>query len=184
MKISTLVSTALLLGTSGSALAGGFVGLGIGSESRMDDGSGRFSSDGRSGKLFGGYQYPLAVGRIGAEASYTGYSLDRVGTTFDGRSIALAGRYNYPIADGFEVFGRLGIQHTSLDANGMTMAGAGPLLSAGFEYHLPLKLPVNLAVYVDLSYLSQTLESTDSRGQVFEADADDRMVSLGVVVGF
>ncbi|HSD90393.1 MAG TPA: outer membrane beta-barrel protein [Kofleriaceae bacterium] len=186
MKTASLLSTALVLGLSaGSAFAGGFVGLGIGSPSKLelDDNLGAFASDGRSGKLFGGYRFPVQTGYIAVEGSYTGFGLMRNGNTFDGRTLGLAAKYNHKLSDGFELFGRLGVQQTSLDAStgSFTFDGTGLLVGAGAEYHLPIKLPVDSAIYIDGTYSSFDLARSDNNA---EHSANDLVFSLGVVVGF
>ncbi|MCX5747935.1 MAG: hypothetical protein NT062_36185 [Proteobacteria bacterium] len=187
MKLASLVSATLIVaGLGGSTFAGGFVGLGVSSPSKisLDDGLGSFSSDGRSGKLFGGYSYPLATGRIAAEVAYTGFDAYRNGNQFAGHVLSLAGRYNHRLTDGFEVFGRLGVQQSTMDANTVSFQGTGPVVGGGFEYHPPFKLGVDAAVYVDGNYTSTTLDRADGRGQTSTVDSSDLLFSLGVVVGF
>src|SRR5688572_21412834 len=132
MKTASLLTSAVLglVTFASTASAGGFVGLGIGSEARVSDDSGRFASDGRSGRLMGGYSRPLGPGKIAAEAAYTGFDVDRSAVTMSGSVLWLAGKYNYTIGDGFEAFGRLGIQRTSLSTDDPTFdtSGSGPLV--------------------------------------------------------
>ncbi|MBA3538264.1 MAG: outer membrane beta-barrel protein [Deltaproteobacteria bacterium] len=165
----------------GTATAGGFVGLGIGSEARVDDDSGRFDSNGRTGRLMGGYSLPLATGRISAEAAYTGFDVDRSGITMDGSLLWLAARYNFPLGDGFEALGRLGAQRTSLSADDGTLDsdGTGVLFGLGFEYRPKFKLALDLSFWVDFTYASATLE-----GPRLSTDITNHFFTLGASVGF
>ena len=178
---TTWLTVAMLAGISAPAMAGVFVGVGIGSESKLQDQSGRFTPSGRSERLQGGYAIPLAVGRLSIEGAYTGYDLTRGGPAFSASELWLAGRYNFPIGNGFEVFGRLGVEHTALDTGDPTAdaSGNGMVGGAGFEFHPQFKLGVDLSAFVDFNYSKTHLDS-----QRLTGDTSDHLFTAGVSVGF
>lgn len=186
---TTLVATALALGISGSAMAGGFVGIGLGSPSVVQDDTGRFSSAGRSERLMGGYAFPVAYGKLALEGAYTSAGANRqvnnVALPLDGAILWAAGRYNFPMGNGFEVFGRIGAQYTSLSstvANRPFQAdGKGPVVGAGFEFHPQFKLGVDLSIWVDVTYASTHLTSAQIQ---IPSDSSDHLYTLGVTAGF
>lgn len=178
-----LLVAALLVGTSSVAAAGPYVGLGIGT-SPATGGGVDFTQDGRSFRLFGGYQFPF---RISAEALITRYGLEQEGgRIYDGTQLGLAARYNHPIADGFEAFGRLGMQHTSLSSTAANdsdadATGNGVLLGVGIEYKLKLSFVASASVFFDYTIAAQDLEGPAWRDV---ATMSARHWTLGATVGF
>ncbi|MFN0251142.1 MAG: outer membrane beta-barrel protein [Kofleriaceae bacterium] len=178
-----LLTLAILVGTSSIAVAGPFVGLGIGTSPATGGGI-DFTQDGRSLRLFGGYQFPY---RITAEALVTRYGLvQEGGRIYDGTQLGLAGRYNHPIAEGFEAFGRLGMQHTSMTStasndSGADASGKGVLLGVGIEYKIKIKFLASASVYFDYTIAAADLEGP-SWGNV--ATMSTRHWTMGATVGF
>ena len=166
-----------------------FVGLGVGTGPQIDgstkaSGPENFESSARTKRLELGYSIPVFTGHLAIEGAYTGLSmyLDGPNHAFDStRLLWLAGRYNHPLGNGFEIFGRLGVQNTKLDDNNTAhFSGTGPVLGAGAEYHLPWKLGVDASVWIDLNYAKETLTTTGHP----DVDASDDIATLGVSVGF
>jgi hypothetical protein len=137
----TALAFALVAGLASVASAGTYVGLGIGTPVATS-GDTDLAEGGRSGRLqlgwsFGRFAVEGLVGR--AELQGWGYSQP---VTFT--SLGVAGKYNIPLQDRFEVFGRLGWQHTMLDVSNDPVhgddsyAGNGVLVGAGVEYKIIL----------------------------------------------
>src|SRR5882724_328036 len=105
-----LVLGAFFLSTSvGAASANVYGGLAIGTNGFGDD-QNIFSTDGRAGRLFGGYRFPFAFGAISAEGGLEGYSLFNLHSTnhgYTGTEWFAAGKVSLPLGEGLEVFGRL-----------------------------------------------------------------------------
>lgn len=134
MKRPLLVA-ALLLAMSGVASAGIYGGLSVGPDAAVQDDNADLEAQGRAVRLLGGYRF----GRIAAEASVSGTTFrDSTGTDVDHRQFALVGKYNFPLGSNFELFGRGGIQRTSLGFQGgsYTYSGNGIIFGPGVEYAL------------------------------------------------
>ncbi len=175
---TALATTSLVLALASSASAGGFVGLGVGTGSQLDDGKTKFAENGRSDRLTVGYDLPLGFGRIGVEGAYTGYGLTKPGHTMDGTSIWLAGRFDLTLSDGFAVFGRLGVQTTNVTDASDSYDGKGPVLGVGAAFRPGFKV-LDLSVWVDLTYLRSSL---DHAGVV--VPASDHFATAGISLGF
>lgn len=167
--------TAAIVLASSTALAGPFVGLGVGDGVGV---SGEYSARGRSYRLQGGYKF----GRLSAEASIGKASLGaEPGTDYDALQLTLSGKYSQPLSDGFEVFGRVGLHHIGLDRQNsdrsdLDLSGGGLLLGGGVEYRP--KLPVSF-------WLDYTLTYTSSLDGVYikESDFTTRQWMLGFTFG-
>lgn len=131
----TLLAAALLIASTGVASAGVYGGLSVGPDAAVQDDRFDLESPGRAVRLLGGYR----LGRLSAEASFAGNTLrDATGGDADHRQIGLLGKYNVPLGSNFEVFGRAGIQRTSLSFGdgAYTYSGTGVLFGPGVEYRL------------------------------------------------
>ncbi len=177
MKIALIVSTLVLGG--GVASAGTYLGLGIGS-GIQPSGDGSFSSSDRTGKLLVGYSF----GQIAVEAAaQRGSIVDNGGNGFDLTQLSLTGKYSLPISDGFEAFGRGGLERTTLGSQqGVVsdMAGSGFLVGAGIEYKL--KLPVTSAsIFLDYNFARTSING----GNLTAAQTlDTHGFTLGATIGF
>jgi len=131
-----MLLTAAVLGASTSvASAGVYGGLSVGPDASVQDDVFDLTSPGRAVRLLGGYR----LGRFSAEAGISGNTLrDRGGQDVDHRQLSLVGKYNFPLGSNFELFGRAGLQRTSLSFGdgAFNYTGAGVLLGPGVEYRL------------------------------------------------
>lgn len=166
---------AILL-AGGNAFAGGYIGLGVG-DGVGTSGDFSFSADGRTGRLLAGFSF----GKIAVEGSIGRASLmlnGRGGDPYDATQAALAGKYSLPLSDGFEAFGRLGIQQTSVTASngsGVDGSGKGILAGGGIEYRS--KLPVTF-------WIDYTLANTSLGGAYFnDASLTTRQWMIGASLG-
>jgi hypothetical protein len=158
----SFVLGAVLVATMGSvASAGVFGGLGIGTNGYSDDHS-IYQTNGRSGRLFGGYRFaPFSqYFSVSAEAGYEGFGLavNHSSTSVDSHEIYVAGKVSVPFAEGFEAFGRLGGQQTSVSATGVD-SGSGYLYGAGLEYRLNLGGAITGSIFLDLTRTTMTLQA-------------------------
>ncbi len=183
-----LLVAALLVGTSSVAAAdpigiGGYAGLGIGPAGNVTyDGAGSVHPDGRSGQVFGGIRLkgtPIAS-RFSLQASLAFDSfIVNSGIFYDARMVGLAARYNHPLGAGMDVFGKLGVAHTSYNTESQHGAdGTQAMIGIGAEYRLPLTVKVSVLI-----------DYTMYRGQVQgdyvgEIDGGIGMWMLGFTVGF
>ena len=186
-----LLVTAVLLGSSGVAAAGPYLGFAIGPSPAISNdlpdnsGGGRlqFGPNGRTGRFLGGYRFDgIPIGSISVEGALTAYGLTDQNRLNDygGRQAMLSGKYNYPLAAGFEVFGRLGVQHTWITTNvdsDITRSGSGFVIGAGAEYRF--KLPMAKAsLWLDLTYSPVTMEDT-----TYSRDYAARLWMMGFTFG-
>jgi opacity protein-like surface antigen len=153
--MKSLVAAAVLLAAS-SAHAGGYIGLGIG-DGIATSGDIDYAADGRTMKLIGGF----AFGKLAVEGSAQRADVAMVGNTRTQSltQLGIAGKYSYPLSDGFEVYGKLGLNHATVSANdggsgmGIDGSGNGYLFGGGAEYRS--KLPVTF--WVDYTVTNATI---------------------------
>jgi hypothetical protein len=173
----TALALVLVAASASSAFAGGFIGLGVGTGA-ASSGDFDIDEDGRSFRLMGGYRF----GRISVEGMGTRYGMMTPdGGKWTGTTLAIAGRYNFPLGEGFEVFGRGGLQRTDLsnDEYGATNAGNGFLLGAGAEFRIPTAA-VGLSLFVDY-----TIYRTSVSNEVYsDLGLTSRIWTLGALVSF
>lgn len=182
-----LVASALVAASSGVASAGGYIGLGIGTGPSLSrDGknvaitSNEIKSDGRSARLIGGFRF----GRFAVEAALGGFDaatqLQTDGSFYESRiyQVSLSGKYNLPLSDGFEAFGRLGVQRTSfsMEDSRFDADGTGLMLGAGIEYRVKA---TGISVWMDYQYGRATLD-----GELIAGELSARMWTLGATIGF
>ncbi len=160
-----------LMAISTTASAGVYVGLGVGTEPGINDEMARTAVPvGRSLRGLGGIRF----GRFSIEGALNGFGVvvNRHANQ-DVFQLSAAAKYNHPLGDGFEAFGRAGLERTWLN----NFSGNGFLVGAGFEYRLDL-LITNASLFVDYTIHHATL--TDTRGQVGETS---RIWALGFTFG-
>jgi hypothetical protein len=156
MKRAVLVVTVFLAATASTASAGGFVGLAIGGSPGVTEGN--WTPDGRSGRLELGYSF----GKIGVEGIAHRFDLLSADQqSYSNTTLALAGTFGVPLSNGFGVYGRLGIQHTSVTTDSPSRidqhyGGGGLLVGGGADYKLPLAA-ANLSVFVDYTITTSSL---------------------------
>lgn len=183
-----VLAVALVAGSSGAATAGGYVGLGLGTGPALDRSndntvltSDAIESDGRSARLIGGFRF----GQFAVEAALGGFDAAmqlNTGDSYYSTRIyqgSLSGKYNHPLGDGFEAYGRLGIQRTSLSLDGdsrFDADGTGLMLGAGIEYRIKL---TGVSVWVDYQYSRASLD-----GELVKGDLSARMWTIGATLGF
>lgn len=174
------LATALVAASSGAASAGGYIGLGIGTGpnlSTSDDA--RIESDGRSARLMLGYR----INRFSIEGAVGGYDvvtqIDRGFYPIKIRQGSISGKYNLPISDGFEAFGRIGLNKTwwSMDDSRFDADGTGIILGAGMAYQI--RGLSGASIWLDYQYSRAGLE-----GELTKTDLNAAMWTLGATIGF
>lgn len=153
-----LLMAAFLVGTTSVATAdsfgvGGYAGLGIGPAGHVSydsSGAGSVVPDGRSAQVFGGIRLkgtPIAS-RFSLQASVALNSfIVNSGIFYDARILGLAVRYNHPLGAGMDVFGKLGVAHTSYNTDSQHEAdGTQAMVGIGAEYRLPLTVKVSILI--------------------------------------
>jgi opacity protein-like surface antigen len=167
-----LLVAAVLLGSSGIAAAGPYIGFAVGPSPAISNsgpdgvfnaGVLEFGPNGRAGRFLGGYRFDgIKVGSISIEGALTAYGLTDQNhqNDYGGRQAMLSAKYNYPLGAGFEVFGRLGVHHTWITTNidsDITRSGSGFLIGAGAEYRFTLPM-AKASLWLDLTYNPASLE--------------------------
>lgn len=141
------VTTLCLAAMTSTASAGAYIGLGIGTSARASSDATMMEGDGRSGRLMLGWQ----IGRFGIEGSGTRYDVWVAQAPFEATQLAIGLKYGLPIDNNFEVFGRGGLQRTSLNtisSGGYDADGGGFYLGLGVAYKLPIAA-VGASVFMD-----------------------------------
>lgn len=176
-----LLVAALLVGTSSVAAAGPYVGLGLGPAPALSSNADAVHEDGRSMRLLGGYRFKsLKIGEISVEGAVTAYDAGwpRFGGGVSVRHFALFGKYSFPLGSGFGVFGRLGVQHTSMETDdGYDYSDNGIAVGTGAEYAIRLPF-VSGAVFVDYTVMHVGALTEDPYSLT------SRQWMLGFTVGF
>jgi hypothetical protein len=177
-----VVLTALLVAAMATtASAGGFIGLGVGTAPGINSDL-QMTENGRTGRLELGYQF----GRISVEGMAGRTDLLRTdGYGWQYTTLGLAGKYNLPLSDGFQLYGRLGYQHTTLDPMETareTYEGSGLFGGVGVEFRLPVAV-ANLALFVDYTISHSSMSSPPVLGTE-EVGFTTRIWTLGAKLGF
>lgn len=149
------LAAVLLAATATSASAGTYVGLGIGT-SPATSGDVSMGENGRSGRLQLGYRVgPLSIEGLAGRADLARTD----GASYEWTTLGVAGRLSHALGGGFEVFGRLGYQGTSIEqpSGYDRFSGQGLMFGGGFEYRLNL-LVASGSLFVDYNVERSTLD--------------------------
>lgn len=166
-----------LAASSSAAFAGGYVGLGIGTSPAINDDQDVMVSEGRSGRLLVGSRWS----NFALEGAVHKFGMTSPGRQpFDFYQGSVAGKLSFPLGNGFEAFGRLGLQRSWLRNEIATFdkEGTGWLAGAGFEYRFNLAATSG-SLFVDYQYNDVKLDG--DRGPL---QLSSRMWTLGATIGF
>jgi hypothetical protein len=170
---------ALVLTASAThALAGGFLGLGIGTAPGInDEAKAKMAPSGRSARFLGGYSF----GRFSVEGAVGGFGVSTTRGDQTAYQASASGKYNLPLGDKFEAFGRAGLEHTSVSMGDARydFSGNGVVVGAGFEYRVDVGFAKG-SLFVDYNIHHATLTSDSNKTGIGETT---RMFSLGLTVG-
>jgi Outer membrane protein beta-barrel domain len=184
MKRAPLVATGLLAISTTTAWAGGFAGLALGTQPSVNAEMDALASpSGRSLRGFGGYRF----GQFALEGAINGFGVATGRGDQTVYQASAAARFNLPIANGFEGFGRAGLERTwlSFGDERYDLTGNGFLVGAGIELRLGAliegaSLLTNASVFVDYTIHRATLD--DARKN--SIDETSGVWGLGVMMGF
>jgi len=171
------LATVLLVASMTHATAGGYVGLGIGTAPAMKDDDNVLDSDGRSGRVFLGSRWS----QISLEGGLHKFDVVSPGRQpYELYQASVSGKASFPLGNGFEAFGRLGLQRTWLvnPVGSFDKEGNGWLVAGGFEYRFDLA-PTSLGLFIDYQFNKAKLDG--DRG---ELGVSSRMWTLGLSLGF
>lgn len=178
------VTVLVLAGTATTASAGGFIGLAVGGSPGVSSDS-HLEADGRSGRLELGYSF----GRFAVEGIGTRFDLNTTSDyqPYTNTTLGVAGTFGVPLGSGFGVYGRLGLQHTSLTTDSAQRIdqhynGGGLLFGGGADFKLPLAA-ANLALFVDYTITTSSLTIDEEPG-VPSYQFTTRNWMLGAKLGF
>lgn len=185
---SSALALPLLLAAS-PAQAGGYMGIGIGSQGELDgEISKHFTTDGQSdtSRIILGQRF----GALAMEASLFGSQLQGNGgftgtSDFATVSVGVDLKYYVGIAGGFEGYGKVGLNKTWLTGpatEGMDFQGRGTEIGAGLQYTMNLPL-TQVGLWLDYTIQNTELRDLDM-GPSSNLDGELRMMNLGVSVGF
>jgi hypothetical protein len=176
--MTRLALAAVLLAVSAtSASAGTYVGLGIGT-SPATSGDVEMFENGRSQRLQIGYRLgPFSIEGMGGRADLARADA----TSFSWTTLGVGGRLSHELGAGFEVFGRLGYQHTSIEQPGGydSFSGEGVMFGGGFEYRLNL-LVASGSLFVDYNVERSTLDRMNVPERQY--DLTSRVWTLGAIL--
>lgn len=180
-----VIALGLVMASVGSASAGKYVGLGIGT-SPATSGEMDLDEGGRSGRL----QLGFAFGRLAVEGLLGRATLmGRQNAYGEGRevtwtSLGVAGKLNIPLQDRFEVFGRLGMQRTWLRGpqDSTDRSGDGLFGGAGVEYKIDIGLAGG-SIFMDYTIARAAL-TADDVPDMTERTMTSRTWALGATLSF
>jgi hypothetical protein len=146
MSRTAALALVMVAAAASTASAGAYIGLGIGTSARASSDDTMMEGEGRSGRLLIGY----GIGRLGIEGSGTRYDVWVAGAPMEATQLALGLRYGLPIGNNFGLFGRGGLQRTSLNTmgGGYDADGSGLYLGLGVDYKLPIAA-VGASLFMD-----------------------------------
>ncbi|CAN5808897.1 hypothetical protein BH11MYX2_BH11MYX2_14320 [soil metagenome] len=165
------------------ASAGTYVGLGVGPSPTIDAQNLTLDGYGRTGRFFLGYrilQFSVE-GALTAASTAGNVTTSSSASDLDARYASIMGKYSHPLGNGFELFGKLGLQYSDYSVKDGTsdLKGSGLALAGGVEYHVFLGVgSIGLALEYGLS--SATLQDNVSNA---ETKVDTRQWMLSVSVG-
>ena len=177
LLVATGLAAGLLAGAPGTASAGGYLGMALGSEPGVNDNLQQIAHPlGRSLRGLAGIRF----GNLSVEGALNGFNV--IAANFVERTMyQLSGslKLSIPLGNDFEAFGRAGLERTWLnyDDARQDRTGDGWLAGAGFEYRLNAIL-ANASLFVDYTVHRTTLENTREK-----VDATSRIWGLGFTVG-
>jgi len=174
----------LLAATAGTASAGTYLGIGIGTLPAVSEDSDRIDSDTRALKGLIGMRW----GQWSVEGSIGGNTLVRtadnglINPFGDFYNLGAAAKFNLPLGNNFEAFGRLGVNHLVVrgEDERFNASGNGLQFGAGFEYKLNLGVGAG-SIFVD--YMINRAAMTGDNDDRFEYDLTTRTWMLGLTLG-
>lgn len=175
MKRAALAVT-ILAASSGVASAGTYLGLGLGTAPAIDNQL-EMDSEGRSVRGLVGHRF----GRLAIEGALGNFDgLAMQGAPYDAYQAQIAAKLSLPLGDGFEAFGRAGLQRTWLSRHKAELDadGNGYVLGAGFAYRLDIGV-ADGSIFVDYQYTNAELDD----GLMRTFDYNTRMWTLGLTIG-
>ncbi|MBV8760829.1 MAG: outer membrane beta-barrel protein [Deltaproteobacteria bacterium] len=175
----SLLAVALVAASASAASAGTYLGLGIGTAASGhvgDDASSQGTDGNRSGRLFLGFRF----GNLSVEGGVMRFSQMFKNTADDATQLGADLKYSLPLGNGFEVFGRGGLQRTQLSNDQASISGNGWLLGAGFEYRLNLGVTA-ASLFVDYTH-SQTSYDQGQTGGMTTIDSSASMWMAGATL--
>jgi hypothetical protein len=172
MTRASLLAVILVAALPSAALAGGYIGLGIGTAPAVNSDKVELVENGRSAKILAGTK----LGRFSLEGALHGYDV----SSYSAYQLSIAGKFTLPLDDQFGVFGRFGLGKTWLTTENSIydVDGNGYLLGAGAEYRLDLGVAAG-AIWIDYQYN----KSQELAGERNKFDFSSRMWMLGISVG-
>ena len=179
MRSLPLLAVALVAASASAASAGTYLGLGIGTAASGhvgSDTSSMGSSGDRSGRLFLGFRF----GNLSIEGGVMRFSQFFKATRDDATQLSADLKYSLPLGDGFEVFGRGGLQRTQLSNDYAEINGNGWLLGGGFEYRLNLGVTA-ASLFVDYTH-TQTTFDQGATGGMSSIDSSASMWMAGATL--
>jgi hypothetical protein len=164
----------VIAAASQAASAGGYIGLGVGTSPSgeiANDTSSTTTDGSRSWTGIVGYRF----GHLSLEGTGTEYTQVYDQAVRDATQWGIALKYSLPLGNGFEAFGRGGLQRTDLSND---WSGDGWMLGAGFEWRFHILL-TGASAFVEYNHADTTFEPP-GRSATFDGTAS--MWTLGVTL--
>jgi opacity protein-like surface antigen len=167
-----LVALGFLAISTTTASAGGYLGLALGTQPAVNDEFQQTAqpSD-RSFRALGGVRF----GNVSIEGAVNDFGVITGRGDQSVIQLSAALKLGLPLGNGFEAFGRAGIERTwlNLDDDRYDYTGNGFQLGAGFEYRFSLGV-TGASLFVDYTIHHATLENTR-----IKVDETSRVWGLG-----
>lgn len=191
-RVLALATATLILTAAGAASAGGYVGLGFGSDAHISGDMGEhFDADGESsGKFLLGQR----LGNFAIEASFFGTDMNGISslTRFSGTdsytssSVGIDVKYHFGLLGPIEGYVRGGLNKTWIGAAAgeetiLDYSGRGMNLGGGAQYRFGIVPGWDAGVFLD--YNHQTIELTDPDRPWIDTEGAIGTLSIGVTVG-
>lgn len=181
-----VMTLGLLAATAAEAYAGGYVGVGIGSDGDLGGSiSNHFSTDedASTSRILLGQRF----GALALEASLFGSQLHGASSyapsgDYSTLSLGVDLKYHIGLVGGLEAYGKIGLNKTWLDSSehsDWNYEGRGTELGLGLQYSFDLPI-TEVGLWLD--YSRQTTELRDGVRQ--SLDGEISMLNLGISLGF
>lgn len=165
----SLLAVALVAASASAASAGTYLGLGIGTSASGhvgNDASSQGDDGNRTEKVLLGFRF----GNLSIEGAAMRFTQDYRNESHDGTSLSAALKYSLPLGNGFEVFGRGGLQRTDLSGMSTDLTGEGWLLGGGVEYRMNLGV-TGASLFVDYTHNSTSFQPDPHQPSIDESAA-------------
>jgi len=158
-----------------AAFADGYIGLGIGTSPSGQIGSDPSSMSGDGGRSWRGI-LGYRFGHLSVEGTATAYDQIYRNNVQDADQFAGLIKYSLPLSQGFEAFGRGGLQRTDLSGG---LSGNGWIVGGGFEFRWHILL-TGASAFVEYTHADTSYDVPGTSTKTLDGSAG--MWTLGLTL--